>query len=40
MFSRWFARRHTRNALYRLTPRELADIGINRGDIERIVSEI
>lgn len=40
MFSRWFARRDTYNQLSRLTDRELADIGINRGDIKRIVDKI
>lgn len=40
MFSRWFARQETRRQLNRMSNRELADIGINRGDIERIVSEM
>lgn len=31
--SRWNARRATRNALYRLNDRELADIGLTRSDI-------
>lgn len=40
MFSRWFARQETRRQLERMSDRELKDIGINRGDINRIVSEI
>jgi len=40
MFSRWFARRDTHNQLSAMTNRQLADIGINRGDIKRIVSEM
>jgi len=40
MFSRWFARRETQHQLSRMNDRELADIGINRGDIKRIVSEM
>ena len=33
---RWLDVRDTRNALYRLTDRELSDIGLSRGDIERV----
>lgn len=40
MFSRWFARRDVRRQLQALSDRELSDIGIGRGDIERIVSEM
>ncbi len=32
----WNDARVTKNALNRLTDRELDDIGLNRGDIERI----
>lgn len=34
--SNWQATRQTRNELNRLTDRELDDIGLCRGDIERI----
>ncbi len=40
MFSRWFARRETRRQLEALSDRELRDLGIYRGDIPRIVSEM
>jgi len=40
IIERWNARRQTRRELNMLTDRELADIGINRGDIERIVLEV
>lgn len=40
MFERWNARRQTRRELNMMTDRELWDIGITRGDIERIVHEI
>ena len=33
-FSAWNAARATRRALARLTNRELADLGLHRGDIE------
>ncbi|WP_294925974.1 DUF1127 domain-containing protein [uncultured Paracoccus sp.] len=33
---KWNDARVTRNALSRLSDRELDDIGLNRGDIERI----
>lgn len=32
----WLDVRDTRNALYGLTDRELNDIGLSRGDIERV----
>lgn len=32
----WLDVRDTRNALYSLTDRELNDIGLTRGDIERV----
>lgn len=32
----WHHARTTRDALYRLTDRELDDIGLNRSDIERV----
>lgn len=32
----WAEARETRNQLNRLTDRELSDIGLSRGDIERI----
>lgn len=35
-FQYWLDVRDTRNALYRLTDRELNDIGLTRGDIERV----
>ncbi len=35
-FQHWAEARQTRNALNRLTDRELDDIGLTRGDIERI----
>jgi uncharacterized protein YjiS (DUF1127 family) len=35
--SHYFARNATRNELHRLSDRELRDIGLNRGDIERVV---
>ncbi|MEL6958628.1 MAG: DUF1127 domain-containing protein [Pseudomonadota bacterium] len=34
----WYDRRATRKALSALTARELDDIGLNRGDIETLVS--
>lgn len=40
MFARWNARRQTSRELHSMTDRELNDIGISRGDIARIVSEI
>lgn len=40
IFERWNARRQTRNALSAMTDRELNDIGITRGDIERISREV
>lgn len=39
-FRVWKERRDTRNALFAMTDKELNDIGICRGDIRRIVSEI
>ena len=30
----WYDRRATRDALHRLSDRELEDIGLNRGDID------
>lgn len=36
MFSDWFSMRATRNALDRLSDRELDDIGLNRCDIDRV----
>ena len=36
----WSKRRQTANELHCLTARELADIGITRGDISSIVSNI
>lgn len=36
-FSAWNEQRVTRSALNRLTERELADIGLTRADIERVV---
>ena len=35
-FTAWNDARVTRNALARLTDRELDDIGLTRGDIERV----
>jgi uncharacterized protein YjiS (DUF1127 family) len=35
----WKHRKAMRRELLRLTDRELADIGINRGDIDQIVSQ-
>lgn len=35
-FARWAEVRETRNQLNRLTDRELSDIGLSRGDIERV----
>jgi len=35
-FAAWNDARATRNALARLTDRELDDIGLSRGDIDRI----
>lgn len=35
----WNDARMTRNALLSLTNRELADIGLNRGDIERVAAQ-
>lgn len=40
MIDLWHKRRQTRCELLSLSSRELADIGINRGDIENIVSEM
>lgn len=40
IFERWNTRRQTRNALSSMTDRELDDIGITRGDIERISREV
>lgn len=40
IYTRWQKQRRTRQELYALSERELNDIGINRGDIERIVSDI
>ena len=40
MFSRWFARREVRRQLESMSDRDLRDIGIFRGDIPRIVSEM
>ena len=37
-FSTWNDKRATRNALDKLTDRELDDIGLSRGDIDRITS--
>lgn len=34
----WNDRRATRNALARLSDRELDDIGLNRGDIDRVAN--
>lgn len=34
--SRWAEMRETRNQLNRLSDRELSDIGLSRGDIDRI----
>lgn len=34
----WNIRRETSNQLNRLTDKELKDIGLNRGDIDNIVS--
>ena len=34
--SAWRDARMTRNALHKLTDRELDDIGLSRGDIERV----
>lgn len=34
----WYDARATRNALERLSDRELDDIGLCRGDIERVVN--
>lgn len=34
--ARWAEARETRNQLNRLTDRELSDIGLSRGDIERV----
>ncbi len=39
LFKRWNARRQTLHALSAMTDRELDDIGITRGDIERISRE-
>lgn len=36
-FAAWNEKRVTRNALYRLTDRELDDIGLTRADIERAI---
>lgn len=40
LFETWSKRRQTRRELHMLTDRELNDIGLNRGDIERIVQEV
>jgi len=40
LFSIWNKRRQTRQELMSMSDRDLNDIGIGRGDIERIVSEI
>lgn len=40
MFERWNTRRQTRRELNSMTDRELNDIGLTRGDIERIVHDI
>lgn len=40
MIAAWNDARITRNALNRLTERELADIGLTRGDIERVARGI
>lgn len=40
LFTTWNKRRQARRELNMLSDRELWDIGLNRGDIERIVSEI
>jgi len=37
-FSTWNDKRATRNALDKLTDRELDDIGLSRADIDRITS--
>lgn len=37
-FSAWNDARATRNALAKLSDRELDDIGLNRNDIDRIVA--
>ena len=39
-FVNWQKRRQARRELHSLSDRELNDIGINRVDIERIVSEM
>ena len=39
-FKRWNARRETRAQLYSMSERELNDIGIGYGDIDRILSQI
>ncbi len=36
MLSGWNDARVTRNALYRLSDRELTDIGLSRGDIDAV----
>lgn len=36
----WLDVRDTRNALYRLTDRELSDIGLSRGDIESVARNV
>ncbi|MDZ7708751.1 MAG: DUF1127 domain-containing protein [Roseovarius sp.] len=38
MLISWNDRRATRNALARLSDRELDDIGLSRGDIDRVAS--
>ena len=40
IFNRWNDVRVTRRALMSMTDRELNDIGIGRGDIERISREV
>lgn len=36
----WHERRITRNELYRLSDRELDDIGLTRGDIDSVVDRL
>lgn len=40
MIAAWNDRRITRNELYRLSDRELEDIGLTRGDIEAAVEQL
>jgi uncharacterized protein YjiS (DUF1127 family) len=37
LVQRWFERQSIRNELVRLTDRELADIGLERSDIEKVL---